>query len=210
VFVAASEPTNKKISKCLSDDVKDSGKYSFMEQDNISRVAGRVVRNGLRLELHTGKRVVVLKDDCSDGETHVRYSFDRHLTDIGYFLVNVTAYEGSGFLLINDHNGKQFFISGKPLVSPDKKRILITSMDYMAGYSNKTIELWRLTLTGLEEEYVYDTLNERACGASDARWLDNKSVEFTLECAVSDTSDLTTTTKARLIMKKEKWNLLKL
>jgi|SRR6185369_9185874 len=208
--VAVSEPIDKKISKCSSEDIEAARKNYNIEQNKISRATGHAVRKGLRLELSTGKRVIVLKDDCSEGESYGRYSFERHLTDIGYYLVSVTAYEGGGFLLINDRNGKQTFISGEPQVSPDKKRVLATSMDFMAGYSNKTIAMWRLVLTGLEEEYVYDTLNEKACGASDARWLDNKSVELNLECAVSDTSDLTTKTKARLIMKKGKWDLLKL
>jgi hypothetical protein len=207
---AFSDAIDKKISKCPSEDINDARKNYAIEQVKISRTGGRVVRDGLRLELRAGKRLVVLKDDCSDSESYARYSFEGHLTDISYLLVSVTSYEGGGYLLINERSGTQESISGTPLVSPDKKRIVTTSMDFMAGYSNKTIEVWRLTVAGLEEEYSYDTFKENVCGASNARWLDNKTIEFTFKCAVSDTSDLATTTKATLIMRRGKWELLKL
>ncbi len=175
-LVSASEAMDKNLSKCPKEDIKDARKHYSEEQANIARAAGKVVRKGLRLELRTRDRLVVITDDCTNGESYARYSFVSHIADSGFYLISVTGWEGHGFDLINDRNGEITKLEGNPVFSPNRKRFVTMSMDLEAGYNDNSIQIWQLDSAGPKLEYQTDA--GAAWGPSDPVWTDNRTIAF--------------------------------
>lgn len=137
---------------------------------------GRALRTGLRLELRSRDRAVVLEDDCTSTESAVRYFFESHLADIGYFLVKADLHEGRAFLLVNDKTGDKTWLKGPPVVSPDNKRFVTASMDLEAGYNPNEIQVWRLEPSGADLEYSANFGEQ--WGPSDPFWKDAETISF--------------------------------
>jgi hypothetical protein len=175
-FASASDSRDNNLSKCPYDDMEKARNTYFREIANLSPGGGRALRNGLRLELQTRDRFVVLEDDCSAEESSIRYFFVSYLADIGYFHVKATLYEGRSFLLVNDESGEKTWLKAPPVISPDKKRFVTMSMDLEAGYNPNEIKVWRLEASGPELEYSANFGEQ--WGPSDPVWKDEDTIAF--------------------------------
>lgn len=185
--------------------MESARKRSISELANISPAGRRILRKGLFLELHTRDRLVVLEDNCSGNESSIRYFFEAHLTDIGFFHVKATLYEGIANLLVNDKTGKKTWLKAPPVVSPDKKRFVTMSMDLEAGYSPNEINIWRLEESGPELEYS-ENLGEE-WGPSDPVWKDKETIGFKKNVLNPESPGQVISTRALLLRKGKKWEI---
>jgi hypothetical protein len=175
-FLSESGSPENNMSKCPYDDMEKARNTHIREIANLSPAGGRALRNGLRLELQTRDRLVVLEDDCSAGESSIRYFFASYSADIGYFHVKASLYEGRAFLLVNDKSGEITWLKAPPVISSDKKRFVTMSMDLEAGYHPNEIKVWRLEASGPELEYSAN-FGEK-WGPSDPVWKDGDTIAF--------------------------------
>lgn len=202
-----SESTDRDMSICSFENMQDARKHYSTEQTNISRTGGRggqVVRNKLQLQLRTRDGLVVLTDNCFDGESYVRYRFKAYLTDIGYFLIGVDGYEGHGFLLVNDRTGNKTDLEAMPVFSPDRKQFVTMSMDLDAGYHPNSIQIWQLDPSG--PKLGYKVYFDNAWGPSDPVWIDNRTIEFKKNILVEHGSEYKSS-RALLIKKDSTWEI---
>ena len=174
--VLASEVSESNFPRCPYDDMEKARTTYGRELANLSSAGGRALRIGLRLELRSRDRAVVLEDDCSSTESAVRHFFVSYLPDIGYFLVKADLYEGRAFLLVNDKTGDKTWLKGPPVVSPDNRRFVTASMDLEAGYNPNEIQVWRLEPSGPELEYSANFGEQ--WGPSDPSWKDAETISF--------------------------------
>jgi hypothetical protein len=175
-FVSESGSPDNNMSRCPYDDMEKTRNTHIREIANLSSSEGRALRKGLSLELMTRDRLVVLEDDCSAGESSIRYFFASHLADIGYFHVKANLYEGRAFLLVNDKTGEKTWLKAPPVISPDKKRFVTMSMDLEAGYNPNEIKVWRLEPSDPEVEYSANFGEQ--WGPSDPVWKDGNTIAF--------------------------------
>lgn len=204
-FVAVSEVPESNLSRCPYDDVEKARNAYCMELANISPAGGRVLRNGLRLELQSRDRLVVLQDNCSTTEYAIRYFFESHLSDIGYFHVSVALYEGRAFLLVNDKTGEKTWLEASPVISPDKKRFVTMSMDLEASYNPNEIQVWRLEPSGPELEYSANFGEQ--WGPSDPFWKDKDTISFHKNVLDPDSPNQLISTPAILQRKEKRWEI---
>jgi len=118
---------------------------------------------------------VVLQDDTTEGARFVRHAYRAHLASIGAHLVELRHYEGSSYLLIDARSGAATPLSGPPVVSPDGRRFVTTSMDLEAGYDPNEIEIWRVTDSVRQLEFSH---RPDGWGPSDAVWRDTATIEL--------------------------------
>jgi hypothetical protein len=175
-FVSASDSIDNNLSICPYDDMEKARNTYFREIANLSLAGGRALRNGLRLALQTRDLLVVLEDDCSAGESSIRYFFASYFADIGYFHVKASLYEGRASLLVNDKSGEITWLKAPPVISPDKKRFVTMSMDLEAGYNPNEIKVWRVEASGPELEYSANFGEQ--WGPSDPVWKDGDTIAF--------------------------------
>lgn len=165
-----------------------------IEQHQLQKTehGGRVMRAGgqLRLKLGNG-RWHTIRDyqRANDEASTIKYSFRDYLTDIGYFLIHRQFYEGIDYLMIDERNGRRFVLQELPVVSPDRRRLVTASNGIIGGYSPNAVQIWRVTKSGLVLE---QTIRMRDWGPSDARWIDNQTIDLTKTFPTVDESGMRT------------------
>lgn len=115
----------------------------------------------------------------SDGKS---YTFRTYLKSIGYYLFEISYYEGHDFLLINGSSGKKFVIDNFPVISPDGKRFITASVDLEAHYNSNRIQIYKLTLVDPSLEWSFEP--KEAWGAANPKWINNEKIQ--LDKATSD------------------------
>jgi hypothetical protein len=203
--VLASEISESNFPRCPHDDREKARTAYSRELANLSSAGGRALRTGLRLELRSRDRLVVLEDDCSSTESAVRHFFESHLADIGYFLVKADLYEGRAFLLVNDKTGGKTWLKGPPVISPDNRRFVTTSMDLEAGYNPNEIQVWRLAPSGPELEYSANFGEQ--WGPSGPSWKNKDTISFKKNVLHPGSPDQFLSTPALLQWKENQWEI---
>jgi hypothetical protein len=102
-----------------------------------------------------------------------------------YWLIGVTYYEGSEFLLVDREDGNKVWIWGRPVFSPDNKYFVAYSCDLDAGYDPNGFQLYEikdkkavLRWSKILEDW----------GPSDIRWK-NDSTVYIEQWKFADESD---------------------
>jgi hypothetical protein len=105
------------------------------------------------------------------------YSFIGNLGSTPYFIFRYTYQFGEveGFLLVNNRNGSQYDIPGKPVLSPDSKRIAVACVDLEARYNPNYLAVYRMDKDSCRTEYSIEPID---WGAEIIQWLDNHSIEY--------------------------------
>jgi hypothetical protein len=142
-----------------------------------------IIRNDWVLEIKTSKSTVTLKDkrDQEQEAENVRYYFIGYIdvregrTD---YLIIARYYEGHRYFLINGLNGNQVSMYGIPILSPDSKHYVVTSLDIGAGYSSNYILILDSDDYKIEWEENLDEKYHGNGGPSDPVWLDENSILF--------------------------------
>jgi hypothetical protein len=125
----------------------------------------------LTLKLGNGKtKIISDSKECDDPNQEglcVSYLLVGYVGD-KQFIVAVVPYECGSVLLVNRRSGKETALLGWPILSPNKKRLVVTSSS-LAGECNPAYAVavfslvddsvrleWRSAPPGDEEDYYYD------------------------------------------------------
>jgi hypothetical protein len=92
-------------------------------------------------------------DDTSERGKAIRYSFQAYLPDLGYYLVHLTYYEGTGEGLINELSGRLTTIDGLPVFSPTRTRVVVAMpYDYQVSPPS-SITVYRIDSIDVSQEW---------------------------------------------------------
>ncbi|HEV2150444.1 MAG TPA: hypothetical protein VGR37_23795 [Longimicrobiaceae bacterium] len=169
------------------------------EQRLLAATAGRVRREGDRLLFQgTGRANLPLEDDRTEGARTVLHRYAGWIPEIGHHLVQLSFYEGGGWLLVDGETTNQVQVLGPPVVAPDRSRFAATSVDLEAGYDPNGIQVWSMAQGFPRLEWGVD--GGSTWGASDAAWIDANTVEFTRHVNTTGDPEQTRTIRTRLVL----------
>lgn len=170
-----------------------------VERELVAASGGGVRRAGDTLHFSgSGGGRLTLGNDATEGERFVRYRYRGLLPEIGQHLVEVNLYEGGGWLLVGAATTDQTQVLGPPVVAPDRGRFVATSVDLEAGYDRNGIQVWSLARGFPRLEWGLD--GGDAWGASDAVWIDARTVEFTRHVNTTGNPNETRKIRTRLVL----------
>ena len=156
----------------------------------IATTRGRVSRDGPKLIIRTPKTEIDFSDNLSGSEAAARYIYIRDYLKHSYYLVYASGWEGHSFQLLHANTGKCTRLDGIPILSPNNKHFVATSMDLEAGYNNNSVQICELTRSGPTTVF-YHNYNE-SCGPSNPKWLDNRTIIFDINIPVQKDPQLIT------------------
>lgn len=145
---------NKDISSDVSKACYNSSDFSScvskIERNKIKKFPS-VIRNAntLKLKLKNGKYKTFV-DNKNAGEETRSTEFVDYLTEYGFYIIRQNSYESSNYFFINDKTGKETFIEGVVVFSPDNKSILNFSNGYdssLTGFQVWSLSKNKITLT---------------------------------------------------------------
>ena len=145
------------------------------EARSIAETGGRVTRDGCALKFHGSNNEVVLTSRPCNCDAVVMYRYLHAIPEIQFDIVEISYWEGNGYMIISPI-GTQRQIIGPPVLSPDQRRLLATSIDLHAGYNPNGLEIFNV-----ERGYSIVELSLRTdqWGPTDAAWIDADTIEFT-------------------------------
>lgn len=146
-----------------------------VEQHRLAADAAPATRRGDTLVIPTAEGVVRLVDRDAGGPENVFYSYRDHLPGIGFHVVDIHYWEGGAHLLVDDSTGKGTRVPAAPVVSPDRRRLVVASEAGAAGYAPNALQVWQVTPAGLVLEWEAQPDD---WGAADPRWQDSMTVRF--------------------------------
>ncbi len=164
------------------------------DEPKISK--GKVVIN---LKNHH-QQIVLDKPSCPC------YTYKKYLKNVGYYTFNVIeeGSEGLSAMLVNDKTGKEFKVDAIPLVSPNNKKFVTTSMDLSAGFDPNKIEVWHFAKKGMVRDF---SLTLEKWGPSDPIWLNNNTISFSKNIFETKSGNIIKTAKLFLKFNGKKWAL---
>jgi hypothetical protein len=141
----------------------------------LDETGGRVVRENCTLRFRTSDGDHVLASNLSEDAEHLGYIY-RGVLPHGYDLVEVRHYERREYLVVDRMGLQKRYVVGEPGLSPDRERVVATSLDLVAGIRPNALEIWRL-----EDRFARLELSIRSdeWGPSDAAWVDAATIAFT-------------------------------
>jgi hypothetical protein len=143
-----------------------------LSKPQIARVVTRTP-TGLRLRLLNGKTLAM--QNREEGDSVRRFSFREYPKGVGYFVLHRQLYEGADYLLVHARSGEQFVLQERPVISPDRLRI-VTASAGLSGMSNgNAVQIWRLQPRRPELEFE---LSPRDWEPSEPKWLDSKTIRL--------------------------------
>ncbi|MEW5927965.1 MAG: hypothetical protein AB1941_10790, partial [Gemmatimonadota bacterium] len=170
-----------------------------VERELLAASAGGARRAGDTLYFRgQGGGALALGNDATEGQRFVRYRYRALLPEIAQHLVQVDFYEGGGWLLVDAVGTHQTHLIGPPVVAPGRGRFVATSVDLEAGYDPNGIQVWSMARGFPRLEWGLD--GGDAWGASDAVWIDDRTVEFTRHVATTGNPDEIQKIRTRLVL----------
>lgn len=144
------------------------------EPKNIKRDASFVKRSGDSLIFRTQSGAsVALRNNQTEGGEYVGYRYDQIIPEINVFGINVSYYESGDYVILDRNSGDTTHLWAKPVVSPDKKRLICPSYDLEARFIPNGFQLLeynngKINLLG---EIELDNW-----GPGQVKWLDNNTL----------------------------------
>ncbi len=170
-----------------------------VERGLLAASAGGARRAGDTLHIRgAGRGSLALASDTREGGDFVRYRYRGLLPGIAQHLVQMDFYEGGGWLLVDTVTTEQTRVLGPPVVAPDRSRFVATSVDLEAGYDPNGLQVWSLARGFPRLEWGLD--GGDAWGASDAAWIDARTVEFTRHVNATGNPDEVQKIRTRLVL----------
>lgn len=116
----------------------EESERSALQQDT------RVTRTpeGLRFKLKNGETKLLTENKNTDGEDFTSYNFIESMNDIGQWLLMGGYYEAWDYVLIDQENGNENHLWGRPVFSPDGKYFLTGMVDLEAAFVPTGFQLW--------------------------------------------------------------------
>jgi hypothetical protein len=177
-----------------------------VERGLLAASAGGASRAGDTLHFRgAGRGGLALVSDTREGGDFVRYRYRALLPEIAQHLVRMDFYEGGGWLLVDAVTAEQTRVLGPPVVAPDRGRFVATSVDLEAGYDPNGIQVWSLARGFPRLEWGLD--GGDAWGASDAVWIDARTVELTRHVNATGSPDEVRKIRTRLVLGEDGFTL---
>ncbi len=177
------------------------------ESGAIAATGGRVLRDGPKLIIRTSKTEVVFSDNLTESESAARYIYIRQYLENSYHLVYASGWEGHSFQLVHAATGKCTRLDGIPILSPNNKHFVATSMDLEAGYNNNSVQICELTPSGPATVFYHNYKD--SCGPSNPKWLDNKTILFDINIPVPKDSKLKTRrVNSKIKLRNKSWVII--
>jgi len=149
-----------------------------VEQYQLGRLPQYASRTGDTLFVHLAAgRQTQFVDRSVEDETGVWYAYHAFLPTVGYHVVQVLLYEGTGYQAVGHLNGNVVTVHAPPIVSPDGRRFATASEDLEAGYNPTAIQIWRLEELGAVLEWTLEpgegptSPDNDPWGPHDLRWI---------------------------------------
>jgi hypothetical protein len=135
--------------RALSAAAYDSAATRALETNVLAHAGARAKREGDALSLATengGPVVLTNKPGCEDTSDSncIFFTFAADLASRHAYVVAISYYEGSDFLLIDDRSGRRTEISGAPRFAPGEDALFVT-IDNDGEFDGPSIEIWRRT-----------------------------------------------------------------
>ena len=168
---------------CLSDTTAAAFRKFFKEfkRDtseaiNIKPYAKIVKRNGDSLILYFSngsEKIYVNKPLTEMMDDFTQYYYYGKVKEVGYHVLFVGMYESFTYLLVNEKNGKETYMCGIPVVSPNKKHLAATCCDLEAGFVFNGVQMYDVTSDSLFPVWERELSK---WGADEMAWMNNHSL----------------------------------
>jgi hypothetical protein len=120
--------------------------------------------------------------------TVVEHRYRGFLAEIDYHLVERLFYEGNDYVLVARRSGAQTIVAARPIISPDRKRILVVATCGLSGFCPTVIQIWRRLTYTLNLEWSLYPASEpfpsvwkgEAWGPGAAEWTDSATITIEL------------------------------
>ena len=112
-----------------------------------------------------------------EDDTGVWHTYHGFLATVGYHVVHVLLYEGTGYQVVGHATGNMVPVHAPPVVSPDGRRFATASEDLESGYNPTAIQIWRLDPVAAVLEWTLEPAGGSippdgdAWGPHDIRWI---------------------------------------
>lgn len=137
------------------------------------------------------------------------FTFREYLNTPGYFLVSTWSNDNENYLMISDTTGKEQFMPGQPVFSPNRAKLVTASFDLSSGKNPNTIQVWRLTPGELVREMTLEP-EPINWGPSDLKWLDEQTIQFTKNILTEDNNPACSLRLMQLKQTDKGWRILEL
>jgi hypothetical protein len=141
------------------------------------RAAGpRARRMGDTLVLtrcHNGQDKLV-SDLRESPDSLVQYAFAGALPTARQWVVGATIWEGYYYLLVDQCSGRRQYLWNYPVLSPDKKHIIVANSDLEAAFTATGMQLWAVTPTGVRKIWQREWTG--STGPGEVRWQNSHTV----------------------------------
>lgn len=114
-----------------------------------------------------------LNDDFSD--EYIDYHFLGHWDSLKYAIFESGIYEELIYFIYNMENGNKTFLWNIPVLSPDKKFVLTSSFDLVAGFQPNGIQMFEINNKTFEKQFEieFDSWGPDSC-----YWVNENEVIF--------------------------------
>lgn len=104
----------------------------------------RVTRTpeGLLFQLRNGTQKLLKENKETDGDDFASYGFLEPMDSIGQWLLLAGYYEAFDYVLIDQHDGSETHLWGRPVLSPDGKHFLTGMVDLEAAFVPTGFQMW--------------------------------------------------------------------
>lgn len=146
------------------------------ELAELRKYPGLITRSGptLRIKIQNGNPVELV-DVHNNSDRDRIYTFVGRLNGIDFALIDVAYWEGETNLLVDLRSGKIEDIKGKPIVSPNREKIVSSVFGGISGYIQTTINIYRITPGGLVMEWSH----QPAWEPSELHWINDSKIALT-------------------------------
>jgi hypothetical protein len=145
------------------------------EKAIIKTTKGKAIRQGNKLKIKTHQGRIIFQNNCNSEHVLTNaYELEAYFADTQYFLVRNIAfqYSDSEYTLVNEKTGTKMALYGFPVFSPDRQRFAAKVID--KSKSLTSIEIYRITSTGLEQEYKDTAI----LATTKPYWKSNNMIKF--------------------------------
>lgn len=109
-------------------------------------------------------------DDAVSG---MWFSAVEYNEKVNYLTIHVQLYEGDGYKLLNVTNGKDFYVGGLPVLSPDGHHFFVAGD--CSDYTDNYFALYEVRPEIINK--IFDASNS-VCGVDKPRWINNSKITF--------------------------------
>lgn len=157
---------------------EEEATFDFAAEERLRlRSAGPMVQRKnttLWLRPTRTKPLRFINNSSEDEASNIAYEYIASIPTIKQWLLAVRLYEGSYYLLVNQHTGRRTRVWSPPAVSPDARHFVCGNSDVLARYEPNGLQLWAVEDGNLR--LLWERQTEWGC--TQPRWLDTRTVLF--------------------------------